>query len=71
MEIGNGKYALARFELLPNEFQEAWNWVWGTWFQQSGYQPYDAPCFEWYLNDPKDHPENRFICVICIPVKPM
>ena len=71
MEIGNGKYALARFELLPNEFQEAWNWVCGTWLPQSGYQPDDGPCFEWYHNDPKDHPENRFICDICIPVKPM
>ncbi|OHD12093.1 MAG: hypothetical protein A2086_04560 [Spirochaetes bacterium GWD1_27_9] len=71
MEIPAGKYALARFELLTNEFQEAWNWVYGIWLPQSGYQPDDRPCFEMYLNDSKDHPQNKFVVDICIPVKPL
>ena len=69
--IPAGKYALARFELTDKEFGEAWNWVYGEWLPQSGYEPDDRPCFEMYLNDPKDHPEHKCVVDICAPIRPM
>jgi AraC family transcriptional regulator len=43
----------------------------GDWLPDSGYQPDDRPCYELYHNDPKEHPENKCIVDICIPVKPL
>lgn len=71
MTIAGGKYAVARFELLSDEYQAAWDSVMGGWFPQSGYQPGDGLCYELYHNDPKDHPEGRCIVDLCVPVKPM
>ncbi|HTP25877.1 MAG TPA: AraC family transcriptional regulator [Anaeromyxobacteraceae bacterium] len=66
-----GKYAVARFELRQDEYPEAWRLVMGGWFPESGYQPDDRPCFELYLNDPKQHPEGKSVVEICVPVRPM
>jgi len=71
MAIPGGKYAMSHFELLPNEYEDAWNAVYGQWLPESSYQPADSPCFELYRNDPKTHPEGRHIVDICIPVKPL
>lgn len=71
MVLPAGKYALARFELANDEYQEAWDWVYRTWLPESGYQPDDRPCFEMYHNDPKTHPEGKSIVDICIGVKPL
>jgi AraC family transcriptional regulator len=43
----------------------------GHWLPQSGYQCDDKPCYELYLNDPKQHPEGRCIVDICVPVRPL
>jgi AraC family transcriptional regulator len=71
MVITGGKYAVAKFELADNEYPEAWDSIYGGWLPESGYQPIDAPCFENYLNNPKDHPEGKCIVEICIPVQPI
>jgi len=71
MVIPAGKYALARFELAVDEYQEAWDWVYRTWLPESGYQPDDHPCYEMYHNDPKTHPEGKSIVDICIGIKPL
>ena len=71
MSIDAGGYAIARFELSEDEFQDAWNYVYGQWLPQSGYQPDDRPCFERCCNDPATHPEKKHIVDICVPVKPL
>lgn len=68
MEIEKARYVIARFELTAQDFQEAWNWIYGQWFPTSGYQPDDKPCFEMYPEEPKD---GKFIVDICVPVKPI
>ena len=70
MTIPAGKYAMARFELNADEYQDAWDAVYGGWLPRSGFQPDDRPSFELCLNDPKEHPEGKHIVDICIPVKP-
>ncbi len=71
MTVTGGRYAVARFELKGDEFQQAWNAVYGGWLPESGYQPDDGPCYELYHNDPKQHPEGKCIVDICVPVKPL
>jgi AraC family transcriptional regulator len=68
MELEAAKYVVARFNVDATQFQEAWNWLYGEWFPQSGYQPDDKPCFELYPEEPKD---GRFTVDICVPVKPL
>jgi AraC family transcriptional regulator len=68
MEIEAATYVIARFEVTAQEFQDAWNWVYGQWFPSSGYQPDDKPCFEMYPEECKD---GKFIVDICVPVKPL
>jgi AraC family transcriptional regulator len=71
MKIPAGKYAVAHFEITPDQYQDAWNAVYGGWLPESGYQPEDGPCYEVYLNDPKQYPEGKHVVDICVPVKPL
>jgi AraC family transcriptional regulator len=68
MELEAARYAVARFEVGPQEFQQAWDWVYGYWLPGSGYQPDDKPCFEAYPEEPRD---GKFIVDICVPVRPI
>lgn len=71
MEVAAGKYAMAHFEIGVEEFQAAWDYVYGQWLPKSGYQPGDGPCYELCLKDPKDHPEHKYTVEICVPVQPL
>jgi AraC family transcriptional regulator len=71
MDLPGGDYAVAHFELDADQYQDAWNYVFGEWLPGSGYQPDDRPCFERCCNDPSSHPEHKHIVDICIPVKPL
>ncbi len=66
-----GLTAMARFELASDEYPHAWNFVFGQWLPQSGYQPDNRPCYELYHNNPDEHPEGKCIVSICVPVKPL
>lgn len=68
MELEAAKYVIARFELTAQDFQQAWDWLYGQWFPASGYQPDEKPCFEMYPEEPKD---GKFVVDICVPVKPL
>ncbi len=68
MKIEEGKYVVARFELTASDFQQAWEWVYGSWFPSSGFQPDDRPCFEMYPEEPKN---GKFVVDICVPVRPL
>jgi AraC family transcriptional regulator len=70
-DIPAGKYAVAHFEIFTSQYGDAWNAVYGGWLPESGYQPDDGPCFELYLNDPKQHPEGKQVVDIYVPVKPL
>lgn len=71
MEIPEGKYAVAHFEINSDEYQKAWDYLYGQWMPQSGYQPDDGFCYELMLNDPSTHPEHKHIIEIHVPVKPL
>lgn len=71
MEIASGKYAIAHFEIDADEYQDAWNYIYGEWLPQSGYQPDDRLCYELCLNDPAQDPQHKHIVEICVPIKPL
>ncbi len=68
MEIEATTYAVCRFELTEQDFPKAWNWIYGQWFPDSGYQPDDKLYFETYPEEPKN---GKYIVDFCIPVKPV
>ena len=71
MNIPGGKYAVARFEIKSDEFENAWNMLFGGWLPESGFQPDDRPCYDISLNDHREHPQNKHTVDICLPVKPL
>lgn len=71
MTIPGGKYAIGSFKISKEEYGKAWDSMCGVWLPQSGYAPADGPCFEMYLNDPKQDPEGKHIVDIYVPVKPL
>jgi AraC family transcriptional regulator len=73
-EIGNmvvegGKYAAVRFEVDDTQYGEAWQWVYGSWLPQSGYQPADGAPFERYPE--MEYKDGKMTVDICIPIKPL
>lgn len=68
MKIPGGKYFVGHFEIGPLEFSEAWDST-CLLLSESGYQPSDGNPFELYHNNHEEHPEQKFIVDICIPVK--
>lgn len=71
MVVPGGKFAVARFEINEDEYEEAWNSLMGGWLPSSGFQPDDRLCYEWFQNNPEEHPEKKHIFDICMPVKPL
>lgn len=68
MEIESANYLMARFVVDETQFEEAWQWVYGSWLPKNGYQPDDKPCFEMYPEEPKD---GKFTVDICVPIVPL
>ena len=71
MTLPGGRYAIAHAVIDPARYGDAWDWVYGEWLPESGYQPDDRPALELYRNDPEQHPEKKHVVDICVPVKPL
>jgi len=69
MQLPAGTYAVARVEVLPDQYGEAWQSLVGEWLPASGHHTENRPSMEVYLNDPKQHPEGKHIVEMCLPVK--
>jgi len=65
--INPTKCIVSRFEITPNEFQQAWESSF-VWMSENGYKKSEQDPFEIYYNNCQDHPENKFIVDICIPI---
>jgi len=71
IKIPGGEYAIGHFEISVDQYKDAWNTMYGGWLPESGYQCDDRPCFELYLNNPKEHADGKQIVDIYVPVKPL
>ena len=61
------KCIVSRLEITPNEFQQAWESSF-VWMVENGYKKTTIDPFEIYYNNAQEHPENKFIVDVCIPV---
>jgi AraC family transcriptional regulator len=74
-EIGtmsiSGSYAVGHFELKPMDYGAAWQYMYGEWLPNSGYQPRDTFPFEVYVSDPSQNPGGNQLLDVCLPVEPL
>ncbi|GAB5401591.1 MAG: AraC family transcriptional regulator [Aureisphaera sp.] len=62
------KCAVGSFQLQLHEFEQAWVSMF-VWVNEQGYKVKNMPPFELYYNDYREHPENKCIVDICIPIE--
>jgi AraC family transcriptional regulator len=65
--IKTTKCSVSRVEITPFEFQQAWESSF-VWMVENGYKKSEIDPFEIYYNNAAEHPENKFIVDLCIPV---
>lgn len=68
-DIRGGDYAVLRHKGPYATMQAAYQWLYGEWLPESGREAADAPCFEEYLNNPRDTAPNDLLTDICLPLK--
>ena len=68
LNLNAGKCIVGRFELTPMEFEKAWTSLF-IWMNDNGYKKRSENPFEIYQNDFREHPENKFIADLYIPVE--
>ena len=66
--IPKGRCIVGRFEITPNEFEKSWTGLF-VWMNDQGYKKSTAHPYEIYHNDFREHPENKFIVDLCIPIE--
>ncbi|MEM7736793.1 MAG: AraC family transcriptional regulator [Deinococcota bacterium] len=71
MTLAGGRYAVGHFTLDEAQYNQAWDYLYGLWLPDSGYQPDDRLSFECYLNNPDDHPEHKHLVDIYVPILPL
>ncbi len=67
MTIEKGRHIVGRFEISPNDFEKSWSSLF-VWMNDNGYEKAEGNPFEIYHNDFREHPENKFIVDLCIPI---
>lgn len=68
LTIQDGIYLVGRFEIEGPEISKAWKNS-CIWVIENGYEFRDGDYFEIYHNDYKNHPEQKHILDICIPLE--
>ncbi len=66
--INKGRCIVGRFEIAPNDFEKSWTGLF-LWMNENGYKKREGNPYEIYHNDFRDHPENKFIVDLYIPVE--
>ena len=61
------KCLVSNLEITPMQFQQAWEASF-AWMLENGYQKSTIAPFEIYYNNAQEHPENKFIVDLCIPI---
>lgn len=66
--VAGGKYAVLRHKGPYADMAAAYQWLYGEWLVNSGYEAADAPAFEEYLNTPQDTAPPDLLTDICLPL---
>lgn len=68
--IAGGEYAILRHKGPYSDMQSAYQWLYGEWLTSSGREVADQPCFEEYVNNPREVPPAELLTDIYMPLKP-
>lgn len=71
MKLEGGLYAIGHYEIMQNQFEDAWDHMYQKWLMTSGYVPANACPFEVYLNNPKEEKGHLIKVDICVPIEPI
>ncbi|ERI91026.1 transcriptional regulator, effector binding domain protein [Clostridiales bacterium oral taxon 876 str. F0540] len=69
MILAGGLYAVGHFEIIPDQYSDAWNYMYQEWITGSSYIPRDSYPFEMYMNMPG--PGDKHIVDIYVPIEPI
>ncbi len=50
------------------DMSQAYQWLYGVWLPESGYEPADSPCIESYLNNPQQVAPTELLTDIMLPL---
>ncbi len=67
MELPQVEYAVGSFEILPEEYPDAWNKIFD--FMRENNLKFTHPMYESCKNDPRAHPEGKHIIDICVALQ--
>jgi AraC family transcriptional regulator len=67
--LRGGEYAVLRHKGPYSDMRPAYDWLYGEWLVRSGREAADAPCFEDYLNNPREVAPTELLTDICLPLK--
>ncbi|NOE35987.1 GyrI-like domain-containing protein [Ruegeria sp. HKCCD7318] len=69
MSIAGGKTAVLTYKGPYSGIAAAYHSLFGNWLPDSGEEPADEPCYEIYLNDPRETAPDDLLTEICLPLK--
>jgi len=69
VQIPGGKTAVLTFKGPYSGLEAAYHSLFGNWLPDSGEEPADQPCYEIYLNDPRETAPEELLTEICLPLK--
>ncbi|WP_018239874.1 GyrI-like domain-containing protein [Ensifer sp. BR816] len=67
--IDGGQYAVLRHKGPYADMPKAYQWLYGTWLQNSGREIRDSVMFEKYLNNPREVAPTELLTEIYLPLK--
>lgn len=69
MILSGGLYVVGHFEIMQDQYRDAWNYIYQEWITGSSYIPRNSYPFEMYMNAPG--PGDKHIVDIYVPIEPI
>ncbi|MDC0657686.1 AraC family transcriptional regulator [Leisingera sp. SS27] len=69
VNLPGGRTAVLTYKGPYSGIHSAYDSLFGNWLPASGEEPADQPCYEVYLNNPRDTAPEDLLTEICLPLK--
>ncbi len=67
--LAGGRIAVLTYKGPYAGISAAYHSLYGNWLPTSGEEPAEAPCYELYLNNPREVAPDELLTEICLPLK--
>lgn len=68
LDLPAGRVAVLTFKGPYATLKSGYDWLYGEWLPTSGETPRDAPCYEVYLNNPREVAPEELLTEIHLPI---